>query len=111
LQSIENFVEGDFCVKVLDDGTPETYLSKIKEKHPKIEIIKSENYQNKVAAIAENLQSGKEIDGFTIPTNLWYKAAKNASEYFIMIEDDVWFTHKINVNDLQETCKKIKFHC
>ena len=32
LQSIENFVEGDFCVKVLDDGTPETYLSKIKKK-------------------------------------------------------------------------------
>ena len=51
LQSIENFVEGDFCVKVLDDGTPETYLSKIKEKHPKIEIITSENYQNKIAAI------------------------------------------------------------
>ena len=108
LQSIENFVEGDFCVKVLDDGTPETYLSKIKEKHPKIEIIKSENYQNKVAAIAENLQFGKEIDGFTIPTNLWYRAAKNASEYFMMIEDDVWFTHKINVNDLQETCKQNK---
>lgn len=106
LQSIENFVEGDFCVKVLDDGTPEIYLSKIKEKHPKIEIIKSENYQNKVAAIAENLQFGNEIDGFTIPTNLWYKAAKNASDYFIMIEDDVWFTHKINVNDLQETCQK-----
>jgi hypothetical protein len=47
--------------KILDDGTPETYLSKIKEKHPKIEIIKSENYQNKVAAIAENLQSGKKL--------------------------------------------------
>ena len=106
LQSIENFVEGDFCVKVLDDGTPETYLSKIKEKHPKIEIITSENYQIKIAAIAENLQSGKEIDGFTIPTNLWYKAAKNASDYFMMIEDDVWFTHKINVNDLQEACQK-----
>ena len=96
LQSIENFVEGDFCVKVLDDGTPETYLSKIKEKHPKIEIIKSENYQNKVAAIAENLQSGKEIDGFTIPTNLWYRAAKNASEikniqHFIFSKENTFF--------------------
>ena len=108
LQSIESFVEGDFCVKVLDDGTPETYLSKIKEKHPKIEIIKSENYQNKVAAIAENLKTGKEIDGFSIPTDLWYSAAKNASEYFIMTEDDVWFTQKINVNALQETCNQNK---
>ena len=49
---------------------------KSKKKHPKVEIITSKNYQNKVAAIAENLQSGKEIDGFTIPTNLWYRTAK-----------------------------------
>lgn len=106
LQSIENFVEGDFWVKVLDDGTPEKYLQKIKEKHPKVEIITSKNYQNKIAAIAENLKTGKEIDGFSIPTDLWYSAAKNASEYFIMTEDDVWFTQKININALQETCQK-----
>ena len=108
LQSIENFVEGNFWVKVLDDGTPEKYLQKIKEKHPKVEIITSKNYQNKIAAIAENLKTGKEIDGFSIPTDLWYSAAKNASEYFIMTEDDVWFTQKINVNALQETCNQNK---
>lgn len=108
LQSIENFVEGNFWVKVLDDGTPEKYLQKIKEKHPKVEIITSKNYQNKIAAIAENLKTGKEIDGFSIPTDLWYSAAKNASEYFIMTEDDVWFTQKINVNALQETCSQNK---
>ena len=108
LQSIENFVEGNFWVKVLDDGTPEKYLQKIKEKHPKVEIITSKNYQNKIAAIEENLKSGKEIDGFSIPTDLWYSAAKNASEYFIMTEDDVWFTQKINVNALQETCSQNK---
>ena len=108
LQSIENFVEGDFLIKVLDDGTPEKYLQKIKEKYPKVEIITSKNYQNKIAAIEENLKSGKEIDGFSIPTDLWYSNAKNASEYFIMTEDDVWFTQKINVNELQETCKQNK---
>ena len=108
LQSIENFVEGNFWVKILDDGTPEKYLQKIKEKHPKVEIITSKNYQNKIAAIEENLKSGKEIDGFSIPTDLWYSAAKNASEYFIMTEDDVWFTQKINVNALQETCNQNK---
>lgn len=106
LQSIENFVEGDFLIKVLDDGTPEKYLKKIKHKYPNIEILTSKNYQNKIAAIAENLKTGKEIDGFSIPTDLWYSAAKNASEYFIMTEDDVWFTQKINVNNLQEIGKK-----
>ena len=105
LQSIENFVDGDFVVKILDDGTPEKYLQKIKEKHPQIEILKSKNHQNKVTAIEENLKTGKEIDGFIIPTDLWYKAAKNASEYFIMTEDDVWFTQKINVDNLEKNCK------
>lgn len=108
LQSIENFVEGNFWVKVLDDGTPEKYLQKIKQKHPEVEIITSKNYQNKVIAIEKNLKKGEEIDGFTIPTDLWYKAAKNASEYFIMTEDDVWFTQKINVDELQKTCNKNK---
>lgn len=108
LQSIETFVEGNYLVKILDDGTPEKYLQKIKEKHPKVEIITSKNYQTKIAAIAENLKTGKEIDGFTIPTDLWYNAAKNASEYFIMTEDDVWFTQKIEVNSLRKTCEKNK---
>lgn len=106
LQSIENYVEGNFLVKILDDGTPEKYLKKIKEKHPNVEILKSKNYQNKISAIEKNIESDKEIDGFTIPTNLWYNAAKNASEYFIMTEDDVWFTQKINVDQLQDNCKK-----
>lgn len=108
LQSIKNFVEGDFMVIVLDDGTPEKYLQKIQGKYPEIEIRKSNNYKNKVFAIEENLKSGKEIDGFSIPTDLWIEAVKNASEYFIMTEDDVWFTQKINVDELQKACMNHK---
>lgn len=106
LQSIENFVEGDFLIKILDDGTPEKYLKKIKQKYPNIEILTSKKYLKKSSAIEENLKSGKEIDGFSIPTELWCSAAKNGSEYFIMTEDDVWFTQKINVNELEKTCKR-----
>lgn len=106
LQSIESFVQGSYSVKILDDGTPEKYLIKIKEKYTEIEIVTSENYQKKTLAIEENLKTGKEINGFQIPTKLWTDAAKNASEYFIMTEDDVWFTEKINVDDLQKNCKK-----
>ena len=106
LTSVYRFVSGDYSVKILDDGTPEKYLAKIKEKFPLAQIITSEKYSKKTAAIAENLKSGKEINGFEIPTQLWINAAKNGSEYFIMTEDDVWFTKEINIDELVSEMQK-----
>lgn len=105
LYSIDKFVKGAYKVSILDDGTPEKYLQKIKEKYPFVNIIKSDNYTEKNKAIDENITSGKEINGFQIPTNLWREAAKNASEYFIMTEDDVWFTNTIHINEVAEKAK------
>lgn len=110
ISSIYKFVSGDFSIKVLDDGTPEKYLRKIQEKFPFIIIQKSENYEQKSKTIAENLKKGIEIDGFQIPVDLWIDAAKNASDYFIMTEDDVWFTENININDLQNDAKKLQIN-
>lgn len=110
LSSVYQFVGGNFKVKILDDGTPEKYLKKISEKYPETEIITSENYRKKNLAIEENLRSGKEINGFEIPTNLWIEAAKNASPYFIMTEDDVWFTRKINIDELVSECEKLDIY-
>lgn len=100
IQSITNMVEGDYRITVLDDGTPEKYLSKVLQKYPQIQILKSENYERKQQAIIENLSSGKEINGFEIPTKLWINAVKNASDYFIITEDDVWFTKPIPLNQI-----------
>lgn len=105
LNSIEKFVSGDYSVIILDDGTPQKYLDKIKEKHPNISIKKSKNYQNKEKAIAKNITNGTEINGFQIPTDLWIDAVKNASEYFIMTEDDAWFTEPIDVDNLYNIMK------
>ena len=105
IASIYQNVSGNYTITILDDGTPERYLEKIQEKYPEIKIIKSESYQNKTNAIAENLVSGKEIDGFQIPTNLWINAVKNASEYFIITEEDVWFKEKIDVDFLLDSAK------
>ncbi len=102
LKSIENFVFGNYKITILDDGTPQKYLDKIKLKYPQIEILKSSNYTEKSSAII----SGKDINGFQIPTDLWINAVKNASEYFIITEEDVWFTEVINVNDLVQKSKK-----
>ena len=106
LHSVFTNVSGNFQVTVLDDGTPEKYLQKIKEKYPRVLMVMSKSSSQKAKAIEENLSSGKEIDGFSIPTDLWSDAAKNASDYFIMSEDDVWFSEKINLDELVADCAK-----
>jgi hypothetical protein len=108
IASIYQFLEGDFFIKILDDGTPEKYLKKIQQKHPKVQILLSESYASKCDAISENLKNGKEINGFQIPTGFWIDAAKNATDYFIMTEDDVWFTKKINIDLLEN--ESVKFN-
>lgn len=100
LQSIKKFVSGDYKIVVLDDGTPEKYLDKIRFKFPEIEIRVSEQYQFKIKSIEENLKSGKQIDGFKIPIPLWKDAVKNGSDYLVMTEDDVWFTQSVDVDKL-----------
>lgn len=107
IASINKYVSGDFRVKVLDDGTPEQYLDKIRKKYPNVEILLSDNYERKINAIKENLVTGKSVNGFEIPTRFWYDNVKNASEYVVVTEDDVWFTNAININELSNQAKTL----
>lgn len=104
LNSIFRFVKGDFFVKVLDDGTPEKYLNKIQKQYPEIEILKSKNYKEKSKLVDQK----SEINGFEIPTDLWITAANEADDYVLVIEDDVWFTGKINLNQIVSEMKNYK---
>lgn len=106
ISSIYLNVSGSFKIKVLDDGTPKKYLDKIREKYPEVEIHLSGSYEKKIEAIAENLKTGKAVNGFEIPTKFWYENVKKASEYVIVTEDDVWFTTPINIDNLQEQARK-----
>lgn len=110
LQSIQKFVKGDYEIIVLDDGTPEKYLNKIRKKYPEVEIQLSSQYSRKIKAIQENLETGKEINGFQIPTDLWYNAVKNASDYVLVTEDDVWFTEEINLSELANEMQENTIH-
>lgn len=105
LQSIYSHALGNFEIKLLDDGTPANYLNKIETKYPDVKIIKSDQYQNKIKAIEDNIDSGKKIDGFTIPTDLWINEVKMSSDYVLVIEDDVWFTQTIDFDELVEVMK------
>ena len=110
IASINKYVSGDFRVKVLDDGTPEQYLDKIRKKYPNVEILLSDNYERKINAIKENLVTGKSVNGFEIPTRFWYDNVKNASNYVIVTEDDVWFTQPINVDELSQEAKNLNIN-
>lgn len=96
LFSIEKFVSGYNNIFILDDGTPDIYLSKIKEKYTFVKIIKSDNHLEK----SEKIYSGQEIDGYKIPSNLWIDSVKNATDYVLVIEDDVWFTDSIDLSEI-----------
>ncbi|MCZ8198624.1 MAG: glycosyltransferase family A protein [Flavobacterium sp.] len=101
IQSIYlNCINSDFKIKILDDGTPHKYLDKLQNKFPDIQIYKSEFYEQKVNFTSK----GKQPEINKIPIELWLEGAKNASDYFILLEDDIWFVEKFDLNMLHQNC-------
>lgn len=110
IESIRRQVRGDYRIIVMDDGTPEEYLEKIRRDYPEAEIRLSEQYKEKVKAIEENLKTGKEIDGFQIPTKLWTDTVRESGNYALVTEDDVWFTEEVNPSALSKIMEKEGIH-
>lgn len=105
IQSIKKFVvDSEYQIIVLDDGTPEKYLKKIKEKHDGITILKSSKYDEKVTSIENSLGNVST----EIPIDLWLDTAKKASDYFLLLEDDIWLTDCVALSDLQIELSKEK---
>jgi hypothetical protein len=102
-----NCINSDFKIKVLDDGTPQKYLDKLQNKFPDIQIYKSDFYDEKVKFTSE----GKQPKINKIPIELWLQEAKNATDYFILLEDDIWFVEKFDLKKLEQNCieKKLVF--
>ena len=105
LQSIKENVQGNYKVIIVDDGTPQKYLDKISSLYA-VEIFKTENYKKK----SFNIENDLINDGFNIPTESWRKAVENASDYFLITEDDVWFTKEINCDELVSYMKLHNIH-
>jgi len=97
LFSIYEFIaDSDFNIIILDDGTPKKYLNKIEKKYPEISIQKSTNYSKK----SKFTSQGKEPKVTEIPIELWLNASKEATDYFLLLEDDMWFTKKIYLSNI-----------
>lgn len=103
IQSIRKFVvHSDYRIIILDDGTPDKYLKKISEKYSDITILKSHLYDEKVIAIENDVPNINS----KVPMDLWIDAAKSASDYFVLLEDDIWLTDCIALNDLVISLRK-----
>lgn len=103
LQSIYKHLENfKGKIYVLDDGTPKIYLDKIQSKYPDTILLKSESYDLK----SKLLESHNYHLPNSIPSKLWYESALHISDFFIVLEDDIWFTKTTDASKLYETCKK-----
>jgi len=93
----------DGRIIVLDDGTPKKYLDKIVELFPDIQIIKSPYYEQKSKDISLN-----KVPKKVIPADFWRDEVLKGSEYFILLEDDMWFTQPINYKDFTKEVYDLK---
>jgi hypothetical protein len=108
IQSIHLYCKnGDYKIKVLDDGTPQKYLDKLLRKYPEISIYKSKNYREKEVCCA----LGVKPENMEVPINLWIEAAKESTDIFFLLEDDIWLTEDLDLDFLNKSMleDRVKF--
>src|SRR5690606_12160154 len=76
---------------------------KIIELFPDVQIIKSPYYQQKSQDISLN-----KVPEKVIPANFWCDEVLKGSEYFILLEDDMWFNQPINYKDFTKDVYDLK---
>jgi hypothetical protein len=102
IRTIHQFVSGDFTIKVLDDGTPQRYLDKIQSLFPTITILKSDSYNEKSSAVIKHIEEVKQYSIESIPAAFWMRSVADASNIFLWLEEDAWFTEPVNVNQISQ---------
>lgn len=104
IASIYHYLNGfDGRIIVLDDGTAQKYLDKISELFPEVQIVKSPYYNQKSKDISLN-----KVPEKVIPAVFWRDEVLKGSEYFILLEDDMWFTQPINYKDFTKEIYDLK---
>lgn len=100
IRSIYQFVSGSFRITILDDGTPDIYLKHIKKLFPDVEVIKSDNYAEKSYALQQHIEQRANYSLNTIPSKFWFREISKASSTFLLLEEDAWITHAINIDEV-----------
>ena len=103
LRSIYQFAEGDFRIRVLDDGTPPEYLTRIREQFPEVAVFTSPRYEAKVAALQAHVAGERIFDQRAIPTGMWLEHVATGSDIFLLLEDDIWLTGPLHLVAIEQT--------
>lgn len=102
LRSIYNFAEGEFKIKVLDDGTPPEYLARISKLFPEVKVYTSPLYEAKVAALRSHVAGDQAFNQRVIPAGFWLKHIADCSPVFLLLEDDIWLTGPLPLVEIEQ---------
>lgn len=105
LRSVYQFAQGNFRIRVLDDGTPPEYLARIAKLFPAVAVYTSPLYDAKVAALRAHVAGERPFDQRNIPTGLWLEHVAAGSEVFLLLEDDIWITGPLLLDEIQRNMK------
>lgn len=100
----------DIEITVLDDGTPQKYLDKIKQKYPQVKFEFSKFSDEKIKKLDCHLQGIEQYHDVRIPTDLWSDAIAKSSDILIITEDDVWFIEDFNMHLYAQEMEKYNIH-
>lgn len=111
IHSIYTYLKGNFNVVVLDDGTPSHFLDELQIKYPTIIIKKSPHYFLKSQAIIRRALENEPYNVSGIPDSFWYQNIEAGSEYFLLLEDDIWLTQHIDLDELLAVAESQQLGC
>lgn len=106
LKSIDQYVEGDFTIHILDDGTPPEYLQKIQADFPRVQIHRSPYYGEKAAAIEAHVSGKARYHQPFVPTTFWVESVARASDVFLLLEDDIWLTAPLRLPEAEKVMRE-----
>lgn len=106
LKSIFKNIIGDFNITIVDDGTPDCYLMKIKEEFPSIQINKTIYHAEKSNIILHYEKNIVKTEPIKLPHADWNKIANDfTADYFLVLEDDQFIVKKIDLNKIVKVIK------
>lgn len=103
IHSIERLVTGYDRIIVINDGISPTYMERIREAHPRIEIRSSPKIEGGVFAAPASEAFLKRKKFFRTldyldPARFWWREiARDPNDYVVVIDEDCWFFEEVDL--------------